>query len=53
MGHHIAVQLLLLPRRAGLDGMQENKDASDMEPFWLAARSTALVELGADVIWQV
>lgn len=51
--NYITVQLLLLPVRAGLDGMQENKAASDTEPFWLAARSTASVELWADVIWQV
>lgn len=50
---YITVQLLLLPARAELDGMQENKAASDTEPFWLAARSTASVELWADVSWQV
>lgn len=44
MGHHIAMQLLLLPTRAALDGMQEKNAASDTEPFWLAARSTASVE---------
>lgn len=53
MGQHITVELLLLPARAGFDGMQGNKAASDTEPFWLAARSTASVELWADVIWQV
>lgn len=53
LGQHITVELLLLPERAGFDGMQGNKAASDTEPFWLAARSTASVELWADVIWQV
>ena len=53
LGQHTAVQPLLLQTRAECDGMRGNKAASDMEPFWLAERSTASMTLQADVVWQV
>jgi len=53
LGQHTAAQTLLLPTRARFDGMCGSKAASDMEPFWLAAKSTASTMLWAVGVWLV